>query len=294
MDFDPYSVLGVLPGADQVVINAAYRALAQRYHPDRWSGDPAVAHDRMAEINKAYEILGDVDKRRAFDAAKSNDSPGDFGKRTSDQEDAFHSEFLSRHKDWMLAVELYPDLEPLRNRLKRISEALSFEFVTVVLDERIFKSRKELAIRLEETYLKRYFGSDKKILGFARDLILAGRKDAALKLNKYINLLGGDAEAHVLIAKINMDFPLRESDSSVRRAANFERCRELYSLLKRHEMAIHAVQLGVECKYKITSSQKGLFLRNIYKVVSPTGPIFEFSGDESLVSWALREFKDYD
>ena len=293
MDFDPYSVLGVLPGADQVVINAAYRALAQRYHPDRWSGDPAFAHDRMSKINRAYEILGNAESRRVFDEGRSNDGQEDFDKNTSEQEDAFQSEFLSRQKDWMLAVELYPDLERLRCRLKRMCETLSFEFVTVVLDEKIFKARKDLAIRLEEAYLKRYFGGNKKIIEFARDLIFAGRKDAALKLNQYINLLGRDAEPDVLIDKINMDFPARENSHSAESPSVDQRCRDLYSLLKKHEMSIHAIQLGVELKYKISSSQKGVFLRSVYKVISPDGPIHELSGDSALVSWALNEFKKF-
>ena len=54
---DLYSVLGVLPDAEDIVITAAYRALAQRYHPDRWGGDPAIAHKRMSAINAAYKTL---------------------------------------------------------------------------------------------------------------------------------------------------------------------------------------------------------------------------------------------
>ncbi len=58
MKNDLYVVLGILPDAEDVVIKAAYRALAQRYHPDRWVGDAAEAHQRMTRINEAYEVLG--------------------------------------------------------------------------------------------------------------------------------------------------------------------------------------------------------------------------------------------
>ena len=51
-----YSVLGVLPTAEGIVIRAAYRALAQRYHPDKWA-DQRDAIRRMQEINEAYETL---------------------------------------------------------------------------------------------------------------------------------------------------------------------------------------------------------------------------------------------
>jgi molecular chaperone DnaJ len=41
-----YQILGVQPDAEDVVIKAAYRALSQRYHPDKWAGDPKVGSDR--------------------------------------------------------------------------------------------------------------------------------------------------------------------------------------------------------------------------------------------------------
>lgn len=50
---DYYAILGVVPSAEDVVIRAAWKALVQRYHPDRFTGDVAKANARMAEINEA-------------------------------------------------------------------------------------------------------------------------------------------------------------------------------------------------------------------------------------------------
>ncbi len=63
---DPYDILGVAKGADQAEIKKAFRRLAKRMHPDANKGDPKAAA-RFSELNSAYEILGDEDKRRAFD-----------------------------------------------------------------------------------------------------------------------------------------------------------------------------------------------------------------------------------
>jgi DnaJ domain len=52
---DPFSVLGVAPGAPLEEVAASYRELAKRWHPDR-GGDAAAAR-RMAEINAAYDLL---------------------------------------------------------------------------------------------------------------------------------------------------------------------------------------------------------------------------------------------
>jgi DnaJ-class molecular chaperone len=63
---DPYEVLGVPRSASAAAIKSAYRKLAKKHHPDSNKNDPKAAA-RFSEINSANEILGDEDKRKAFD-----------------------------------------------------------------------------------------------------------------------------------------------------------------------------------------------------------------------------------
>src|SRR6202034_4117327 len=63
---DPYDVLGVGKTANAAAIKTAYRKLAKKLHPDANKDDPKAAN-RFAELNAAHEILGDEDKRKAFD-----------------------------------------------------------------------------------------------------------------------------------------------------------------------------------------------------------------------------------
>ena len=56
--FDPYAVLQVVPTAEQEVIQAAYKALAFKYHPDHDATRRAA--DKMAELNRAYALLRDA------------------------------------------------------------------------------------------------------------------------------------------------------------------------------------------------------------------------------------------
>jgi curved DNA-binding protein CbpA len=65
---DPYKALQVDSEAEDEVIQAAYRRLAQKYHPDVSSGPEAAA--RMAGINAAWEILRDPARRAAHDLAR--------------------------------------------------------------------------------------------------------------------------------------------------------------------------------------------------------------------------------
>lgn len=63
---DPYDVLGVSRTASHKDIKSAFRKLAKKYHPDQNPDDPK-AKERFAEANQAYEIVGDAEKRKAFD-----------------------------------------------------------------------------------------------------------------------------------------------------------------------------------------------------------------------------------
>lgn len=63
---DPYDILGVSKKASEAEVKSAYRKLAKKLHPDANKHDPKAA-SRFAELNAAYEIVGDDEKRKAFD-----------------------------------------------------------------------------------------------------------------------------------------------------------------------------------------------------------------------------------
>ncbi|MFO1075591.1 MAG: molecular chaperone DnaJ [Geminicoccaceae bacterium] len=63
---DYYDVLGVTRSAGEADVKRAYRALAMRFHPDRNPGD-ATAEARFKEVNEAYEVLKDPQKKAAYD-----------------------------------------------------------------------------------------------------------------------------------------------------------------------------------------------------------------------------------
>src|SRR5437773_6059463 len=66
MPRDPYEVLGVARSASDDDIKKAYRKLARQFHPDRNPGDKQ-AETRFKEVQEAYDILSDKDKRSQYD-----------------------------------------------------------------------------------------------------------------------------------------------------------------------------------------------------------------------------------
>jgi DnaJ-class molecular chaperone len=70
---NPYETLGVAPGASEDDIRKAFRKAAKETHPDL-NPDKPEAEARFKEINAAYDIIGDADKRKRFDAGEIDET----------------------------------------------------------------------------------------------------------------------------------------------------------------------------------------------------------------------------
>ena len=65
---NPYKILDIPETATDEEVKSAYRKLAKKYHPDKYVDSPLkdVADEKMKEINEAYEILSDENKRKSY------------------------------------------------------------------------------------------------------------------------------------------------------------------------------------------------------------------------------------
>ncbi len=81
---DYYEILGVPRGASDEDIKKAYRKLAMQFHPDKNPGKEKWANEKFKEINEAFAVLGNPDKRKPYDQFGTTGDVGDiFGNHTT-------------------------------------------------------------------------------------------------------------------------------------------------------------------------------------------------------------------
>jgi len=201
---DYYAILGLTPSAEEVVIRAAYKALAQRYHPDRTTGKDNHSGARMAEINEAYQVLSNKEKREEYDRVRgSGTQSGEAAFRENDEPTPG-----PLNDDWNTALAFYPELSEIALRLRTFSWRLAETFRAQLLESKSFDSAENLSRRIEAEFLRLYFGPDESIQQFARELIFSDKRDAAKSLNSAVKVLGERAEPFRIIRTIESKYDL--------------------------------------------------------------------------------------
>lgn len=117
---DYYRILGITSDAGEKEIKAAYRKLAKKYHPDTHPGDE-VCETRFREINEAYSILGDTEKRKKYDEAAAGAETSGMpreqkGGRKSDSGQAVNFEEI--HRSFESFFGFRPDTKEITNEEK--------------------------------------------------------------------------------------------------------------------------------------------------------------------------------
>ena len=74
LHLDCYAVLGVLPNAEESVIDEAFETVAQRYDPEHFAGSKDEAQRKLSELASAYAILSDPVRRRRYDLRRRIDA----------------------------------------------------------------------------------------------------------------------------------------------------------------------------------------------------------------------------
>ena len=190
---------------EDIVIRAAYKALSQRYHPDKFKGSAVEADAKMKEINIAYGILSDKDKRKAYDEElKASGKDKEFSEEQSQPD--FEEHYSGEIDDWKYVLEYHPEIEKYFNDLKKINEGIAFAFRETLLESKNFKNSEQVFSAIREKFIARYFG-DNVIVRHIVDYCLENeRRDILKEVNKAVRIFGSDVDVVKLKKKIKEEY----------------------------------------------------------------------------------------
>ena len=192
---DYYAILGVTLDAETIVIDAAYKALVKKYHPDVWRGDKQYADEKIKSINEAYSVLSDPEKRKKYDAEiKDNGSTGNYDEYSEGEDD----EGSELRDDWKIVAEYYPEAEEYRLDLATISKKAALAYQLTILAGKFADKHEEVAAIVKNDFLNRYFGPNEELQNFVLNLLKDGNKKDALEINLAIKTLGFESSEKIL------------------------------------------------------------------------------------------------
>ena len=128
-----YQILGVTSEAEDVVIRAAYRALVQKYHPDKYASkgisdaDRALLSDQVREIQNAYQVLSNASTRAQFDQQMQFEDGNTF---VADSALLHQQDSVS----WQLLLDRHPKYKEHFSVLEIRQPEIAKEYKTLVLE----------------------------------------------------------------------------------------------------------------------------------------------------------------
>lgn len=131
-----YEILDIPQAATQAEIKQAYRRLAKQFHPD--SNRDVAGHEQIIQINAAYEVLSDPQRRRSYDQQLTYgfygvgdaqaQSPSDRQRRAAEVQKRYREQYpTGQAADEHLQLWLNQVYTPVNQRLSRILKALATE-----------------------------------------------------------------------------------------------------------------------------------------------------------------------
>jgi len=137
---DPYETLGISRDANETAIKKAYRELSYKTHPDRNSSPDAAV--KQQQINEAYEILKDPQKKREYDMGGQNPFENLFG-------ELFRREPFMRQMNPHMNAHMNPHIQ-IFEMMHQMGDPMSFQFEEVHVNTPVLDTHVELTF--EQAY----------------------------------------------------------------------------------------------------------------------------------------------
>jgi DnaJ-class molecular chaperone len=224
---DYYRILGIPENASQAEIKKAFRKLAFKHHPDTNPGREEEAAERFKEINEAYGVLGDEDRRRQYDLARQGRFAGAYS-----QQDIFRQTFSNR---------------AMYEELSRMFAQAGLRFDADFLNNMFFGG----SVFVYQTYPGDTTVSTYKPGWLERQLNKAAAKMGRFALKR---LFGVDFEPPALDKHIEIEIPRGEAEKGGEKKLTYKRDGRKKKLLVKIPAGIKS---GTKIRLKGMGAQKG-------------------------------------
>jgi curved DNA-binding protein CbpA len=195
-----YDVLGVPRDCEQSLIDTVYKSMVKIFHPDVFKGDKAFAQEKLKVVNEAYAVIGNVERRRSYDAELKRSERSGATEEIYEDESSDDQTFDDIYTDdWKVVVGYFPEIDNMYRSLRKINTNLSLTFRIEIVSKKNYRDATQLFNKLKSKFLFEKFGKNPNLHSLVVYAIETGNRNFALELNKDLLILGEDEYAIVLL-----------------------------------------------------------------------------------------------
>ena len=201
-----YDVLGVPRDCDQSLIDTVYKSMVKIFHPDVFKGDKAFAQEKLKVINEAYGVLGNVERRKSYDADLKRSESSGATEEIYEDESPDHQLFDDMYTDeWKVVIGYFPEIDTMYQSLRRLNLSLSAAFQVDLITTKKYREANVLFQNIKFEFLRKKFGENWSIHSPVLAAIETGNKKFAIELNRDLVILG-EKEYSVILARLRKKY----------------------------------------------------------------------------------------
>ena len=203
-----YHILGLTleSNPSDELITSCYKALVKIFHPDVFRGDKKLGKQKIRDLNEAYEILKDKKKKKKYDEElkafinQEKTTDEDVQRQESEYENYDNFDAKEFEKDWEVVLEVYPEIEEMREYLTKVNTQLSFQFQVILINTKKYDLAKEIKDTLLNSFLTIHYGKHSLIRELAEKMFIHNNDEMAIELSRYISIIGDNSPRKLLDA----------------------------------------------------------------------------------------------
>lgn len=197
-----YDVLGVPRDCDQSLIDTVYKSMVKIFHPDVFKGNKAFAQEKLKVINEVYSVIGNVERRKSYDADLKRTESSGATEEIYEDESSDYQPFDEMYTDkWKVVISYFPEIDNMYKSLRRLNISLSAVFQIVLISDKNYRDAHNLLKRLQQEFLRTKFGDNFEIHSLVLHAIETGNKKFARELNRDLLVLG-EQEFPVILERL--------------------------------------------------------------------------------------------